>query len=89
LGGSISVFFIVTPIVFKKDIKRAFELGEAFGNEVKINGCGFYGGMAKEPFNGVNISTLVKQMGSKAVPKRMDPGAFFYTGFFFAMVKAL
>jgi hypothetical protein len=59
LGVSSSVLFIVALLVFIKSIKRAFELSEPFRYEVKIYDCGFYGGMAKESFNGKKISSLV------------------------------
>ncbi len=45
--------------------------------------------MAKEPFNGVNISSLVQQMGCKTVTKCMDAPAFGYAGFFLARQKTL
>jgi hypothetical protein len=57
--GAGSVLFIVALLVIKKSIKRAFELGEPFRNEVKIYEGAFYGCMPKESFNGINISSLV------------------------------
>ncbi len=44
--------------------------------------------MAKEPFNGVNISSLVQQVGCPAksgMTQRMDAAAFVYAGFFLAL----
>jgi len=46
-------------LFFIKTVKRAFELGETFGDEVEIYDCGFYGGVSEEPFNGVKISSLI------------------------------
>jgi hypothetical protein len=40
--------------------------------------------MSKESFNGINISSLVYQVGGEGVPQRMDSIAFVYAGFFLA-----
>jgi hypothetical protein len=68
-----------------KSIKRAFEIGDTFGYEVKIYKGAFYGRMAKESFKGIDISSLVYQVSGEGVTKRMDAVAFGYAGFFFAM----
>ena len=71
-----------------KTVKRAFELGEPLGDKVKIYDCGFYGGVSEKPFDGVNISSLVQQMGCPAksgMTQRMDAAAFVYAGFFLAV----
>jgi hypothetical protein len=36
-------------------IKGTFELGDAFRYEMEIYGGGFYGVMAQEAFDGINI----------------------------------
>jgi hypothetical protein len=74
------LFFIII-----ETIKRAFEIGDTFGYEMKIDDGAFYGCMPKEPLNGVNISSLVYQMSGEGMAKRMDAAAFGYTGFFFAL----
>ena len=66
-----------------KSIKRAFEFGETFRYEMKIYDCGFYGWMPKEPFNGIKVSSLIQQVGGKAVTQGMD-ATFVYAGFFLA-----
>ena len=69
---------------FIKTVKRAFELGEPLGDEVKIYDCGLYGGVPEEPFDGVNISSLVQQVGCPAksgMTERMDAPVFVYAGF--------
>jgi len=40
--------------------------------------------MAKESFQGINISSIVYQVGGKGVAKGMNAVAFCYTGFFLA-----
>ncbi len=40
--------------------------------------------MPKESFKGINISSIIQEMGGEGVAKRMDAVAFGYTGFFFA-----
>ena len=44
--------------------------------------------MAKESFNGINISSLIYQVGCKTVTEGMDTTAPGYVGFFLAMEKA-
>jgi hypothetical protein len=74
------LFFIII-----KKIKRAFEFAHTFRYEVKIYEGTFYGCMPKEAFEGINISSIIQQMGGEGVAKRMDAAAFGYTGFFFAL----
>jgi len=81
----VSFFHCFALLFFIKTVKRAFELSEPLGDEVKIYDCGFYGRVPEEPFDGVNISPLVQQVGCKAVTQRMDAGAFVYAGFFLAL----
>jgi len=67
---------LLALLFFIKTVKRAFELGKPLGDEMKIYDCGFYGGMSEESFDSVNISSLVQQMGCKAMTQRMDAAAF-------------
>jgi hypothetical protein len=76
---------LLALLFFIKTVKRAFEFGEPFGDEVKIYDCGFYGGMPEEPLDGVNISSLIQQVRCKAVTQSMDATTFVYAGFFFAL----
>jgi len=46
-------------LFFIKSVKRAFELGEPLGDEMKIYDGGFYGGMSEEPFDGVKVCSLI------------------------------
>ena len=71
-------------LIFVKSVKRAFECGEPFRDEVKIYDCGFYGRMPKESLNAINIRSLVEQMGCKTVTEGMDAAVFGYAGFFLA-----
>jgi len=69
-------------------IKRTFKLGDSLFNQVKINDGGFYGGVTKELLDGEKICSLGKKVGCKTMPEAMEPPASFYTGFFFALIKA-
>jgi len=50
---------LLALLFFIKTVKRAFELGEPFGDEMKIYDCGFYGGVSKKPLNGVKVGSLI------------------------------
>ncbi len=63
-------------------IKWAFELSEAFRQEMEVDGGGFYGRMAKEAFEGVEIRPMVEHMGRKGMPENVKPPAFGDAGFF-------
>jgi hypothetical protein len=55
---------------------------------MEVDCGGFYGCMAKEPFEGVEIRTMVKHMGSKGVPEDMDPPAPGDAGFFLSLQRS-
>jgi hypothetical protein len=55
----VSSFHCFALLFFIKTVKRAFELGEPLGDEVKIYDRGFYGGVPEEPLNGVKIGSLI------------------------------
>jgi hypothetical protein len=56
------LIFIVAPLFFEKNIKRAFELRDACGYKVKIYDGGFYRYMSQEPFDGIYIGAMGQQM---------------------------
>ena len=45
--------------------------------------------MAEQSFNGIQVGTLVEQVGSKGVTEGMNAALFGYAGFFLALLKAL
>jgi len=61
------LIFIVAPLFFEKNIKRAFELRDACGYKVKIYDGGFYGGVAQEAFDCIYVCTMGQEMRCKRV----------------------
>jgi hypothetical protein len=51
---------------------------------VQIAKRGVYRGVTQEPFNGIQIRSLVEEVGGKGVTEGMNTAAFGYAGFFLA-----
>ena len=52
---------------------------------MEIDGCCFYGGVAKESADRIQISSLVERVGGKAMTEGMNAAGFGYAGFFLAL----
>jgi hypothetical protein len=50
---------LLALLFFIKSVKRAFELGEPLGDEMKIYDCGFYGDVSEKSLNGVKVGSLI------------------------------
>jgi hypothetical protein len=76
--------FIVTLLIFAviEGVQRAFELAEPFGYQMKVYRGGFYRDVAQKMLDGIEIGSLVQQVGGKAVTKGMYSRAFGQSGFF-------
>ena len=70
--------FIVTLLIYVviESIQRAYELAKAFGYQMKVYRSSLDGDMAEKVLDGVEIGSMVEQVCSEAVPKRMYPRAF-------------
>jgi hypothetical protein len=68
-------------------VKGACQLNVTLWQEMEVNGGGFYGCMAKKPFEGVEVGTMVEHMGGKRMPEDVDSPPPGDTGFFFACMK--
>ena len=57
-------------------IERTLELDVACRNQMQIDGGRFYGIVAEQPADGVEIVAFIEQMGGEAVPQGVE-AAFF------------
>jgi len=67
---SACLLFVVIfhPLLLQiKGIKRAIQLGISFRYEMEIDGCCFYGGVAKESADRIQISSLIERVGGKTM----------------------
>jgi hypothetical protein len=72
-------------LIFIKNVKRAFEFSNPLLNEVQVDYSGLYGCMAKQSFDGIQVSALVEQVGGKGVAEGVNAALFGYAGFFLAL----
>ena len=79
------MFHRLALLVFIKNVKRAFDFGNPLLNEVQVDQGSLQGCMAEKSFNGIQVSALVEQVGSKGVAEGVNAALFGYAGFFLAL----
>jgi hypothetical protein len=68
--------FIFTLLLLVHQIERTLKLDIAGRNKMQIDrGC-FYGVMAKQLADGVEVVALIEQMGGEAVPQGVEATFF-------------
>ena len=56
---------------------------------MQINGSGFYGGVAKQLADGVEVVAFIEQMGGEAVTQGVEAAGFGYADFFLASYRII
>lgn len=86
ISGCLLFVVIIYLLRFQVEgIKGAFQLDISFRHEMEIDGCCFYGCVAKESADRIQISSLVERVGGKGMTKGMNAAVFGYAGFFLAL----
>jgi hypothetical protein len=63
---------IVSLLLLVHQVERTLELDVAGRHQMQIDGGGFYGVVAEQPADGVEVVALIEQVGGETVTQRVE-----------------
>jgi len=68
--------FILSLLLLVHQIERTLEFDVPSWNQMQIDRCCFYGVVAKQLADGIEVVAFIKQVGGEAVPQCLEAALF-------------
>ena len=75
-SGDLVSSFILSLLLFVHQIERTLELDVACRDQMQVDGGRFYGGVAEQPADSVEVVALIEQVGGEAVTEGVEAALF-------------